>query len=129
MAQTAERPHPVRSEPSRPSGLTGLAAAAVALGVAQLSAVPFGPHADSRTAIGSAVIDLTPGPVKEWAIQLLGTSDKLFLTVVVVVVIGVIAALTSTFETRRRPVGSIAIVLAGARGRARGARRARAPAL
>jgi DMSO/TMAO reductase YedYZ molybdopterin-dependent catalytic subunit len=116
MAQTAERPHLVRSEPSRPSGLSGIAAAAVALGVAQLTAVAFGPTADSRTAIGSAVIDLTPGPVKEWAIQLLGTSDKLFLTIVVVVAIGVIAALTSTFETRRRPVGSIAIVLAGAAG-------------
>ncbi|MCW2513649.1 MAG: sulfite oxidase-like oxidoreductase [Mycobacterium sp.] len=100
----------------RPSGLTGLAAAAVALGVAQLSAVPFGPHADSRTAIGSAVIDLTPGPVKEWAIQLFGTSDKLFLTVVVLVGIGVIAALTAQYETRRRPVGSIAIVVAGVIG-------------
>jgi DMSO/TMAO reductase YedYZ molybdopterin-dependent catalytic subunit len=106
MAQTA----------TRPSGLTGLAAAAVALGVAQLSAVPFGPHADSRTAIGSTVIDLTPGPVKEWAIQLFGTSDKLFLTVVVLVGIGVIAALTSQYETRHRPVGSIAIVVAGALG-------------
>ena len=54
---------------SRPSALSGVAAAAVALGVAQLTAVAFGPGADSRTAIGSAVIDLTPGPVKELAIQ------------------------------------------------------------
>jgi hypothetical protein len=53
---------------ARPSGLIGVAAAAVALGVAQLSAAPFGPHADSRNAVGSAVIDLTPGPVKETAI-------------------------------------------------------------
>ncbi len=114
MADSATRPE-VPSD-VRPSGLTGVAAAAVALGVAQLSAVPFGPQADSRTAIGSAVIDLTPGPVKEWAIQLFGTSDKLALSILVLVVIAVIAALTAQYETRRRPVGSIAIVVAGALG-------------
>ncbi|MET0474141.1 MAG: molybdopterin-dependent oxidoreductase [Mycobacterium sp.] len=114
MADTATRQHAPGDV--RPSGLSGVAAAAVALGVAQLTAVAFGPHADSRTAIGSAVIDLTPGPVKEWAIQLFGTADKLFLTVVVLVAIGMIAALTAQFETRGRPVGSIAIVLAGVVG-------------
>lgn len=96
--------------------MNGVAAAAVALGVAQLAAVAFGPHADSRTAIGSAVIDLTPGPVKEWAIQAFGTSDKLALSIVVLVVIAVLAAITAQYETRRRPVGSIAIVIAGALG-------------
>ncbi|MDX1889009.1 molybdopterin-dependent oxidoreductase [Mycolicibacterium sp. 050158] len=101
---------------ARPSGLIGVAAAAVALGVAQLSAVPFGPHADSRNAVGSAVIDLTPGPVKETAIRLFGTSDKLALSILVLVVIGVIAALTGQRETRSRPVGSIAIVVAGILG-------------
>ena len=34
-------------------------------------------------------LDLTPGPVKEWAIRLFGTSDKLFLTVAVVVIFDV----------------------------------------
>jgi DMSO/TMAO reductase YedYZ molybdopterin-dependent catalytic subunit len=117
MAQTADHPPFVSEEaPPRPSGLVGIAAAAVALGVAQLTAVAFGPEADSRTAIGSAVIDLTPGPVKEWAIQLFGTSDKLFLTVVILVAIGVIAALTAQYETRRIPLGSIAIALAGFAG-------------
>lgn len=114
MADTATRPD--NTHTARPSGLSGVAAAAMALGVAQLTAVGFGPSADSRTAIGSAVIDLTPGPVKEWAIQLFGTSDKLFLTVVILVVIGVIAALAARFETRNRPIGSAVIVLAGALG-------------
>ena len=116
MAETAARPEDLTQSGPRPSGLSGVAAAAVALGVAQLTAVAFGPSADSRTAIGSTVIDLTPGPVKEWAIQTFGTSDKLFLTVAVLVVIAVIAACTAQFETRRRPVGSIAIVLAGLAG-------------
>jgi DMSO/TMAO reductase YedYZ molybdopterin-dependent catalytic subunit len=93
--------------------LAGIAAAAVALGVAQLVAVPFGPEADARTAVGSAVIDLTPGPVKEWAIQTFGTADKLFLTILVVGMIALIAAVTARWETRRVPVGSAAIVVAG----------------
>ncbi|OPX09696.1 molybdopterin-dependent oxidoreductase [Mycobacterium sp. AT1] len=101
---------------TRPSPWIGVAAAAVALGVAQLTAVAFGPHADSRTAVGSAVVDLTPGPVKEWAIQSFGTSDKLALSIVVLVVVAVIAAITAQYETRRRPVGSIAIAVAGVLG-------------
>ena len=98
---------------------SGIAAAAVALGVTQLLAAPFGPAADARTAVGSAVIDLTPGPVKEWAIQTFGTADKLFLAVSVVVVIAVIAALAASAEAPRRPIGSIAIALAASRVRRR----------
>src|SRR3954463_2487214 len=91
----------------------GIAAAAVALGVTQLVAVAFGPQADARTAVGSAVIDLTPGPVKEWAIKTFGTADKLFLTVLLLGVIAMVAAVTARWETRRVPVGSAAIVAAG----------------
>jgi DMSO/TMAO reductase YedYZ molybdopterin-dependent catalytic subunit len=96
--------------------LVGIAAAAVGLGVMQLVAVPFGPAADARTAVGSTIIDLTPGPVKEWAIQTFGTADKLFLTIAVVVVVAVLAAITAGWETRRRPIGSIAIALGGLAG-------------
>jgi DMSO/TMAO reductase YedYZ molybdopterin-dependent catalytic subunit len=96
--------------------MAGVAAAAVALGVTQLAAVAFGPHADARTAVGSAVINFTPGPVKEWAIQTFGTSDKLALSLLVIGVIAVIAALTASWETRRVPIGSAAIALAGAAG-------------
>lgn len=82
--------------------------------MAALLAIPLGPHADSRTAVGSVVIDLTPGPVKEWAIQTFGTNDKLFLTVAVLVVIAVIAMVTAQFEDRK--LGSIALGLAGVLG-------------
>lgn len=127
MADTAVPPEDEKAP--RPRALSGVAAAAVALGVAQLTAVAFGPSADSRTAIGSAVINLTPGPVKEWAIQTFGTADKLALTIIILVVIAVIAALTAQFETRRRPVGSLAIVLAGVAGCAAVLTRAGASAL
>lgn len=98
--------------------LAGVAAAAVALGTTQLVAAIFGPEADARTAVGSTVIDLTPGPVKEWAIQTFGMSDKLVLSVLVLAVIAVVAAVTAMWETRRVPIGSAAIVLAGVAGSA-----------
>lgn len=94
----------------------GVAAAAVAVGVAQLVAAAFGPQADVRTAVGSAVIQLTPGPVKEWAIQTFGTADKLVLSIAVLLVIAALAALAGILEGPRRPVGSAMIVAAGALG-------------
>ncbi|BBY07117.1 oxidoreductase [Mycobacterium noviomagense] len=96
--------------------IAGVAAASVSLGVAQLVGIPFGAGADARTAIGSVVVDLTPGPIKEWVIQTLGSLDKLFLAVVVLVVIATIAAIAGTLETRRRPLGSAAIAAAGILG-------------
>ncbi|BBY43448.1 molybdopterin-dependent oxidoreductase [Mycolicibacterium celeriflavum] len=94
----------------------GIAAAAVALGVTQLLAAFVGPEADARTAVGSSVIDRTPGPVKEWAIQTFGMADKLVLSMLVLAVIAVVAAAAAALETRRVPIGSIAIVAAGVLG-------------
>jgi DMSO/TMAO reductase YedYZ molybdopterin-dependent catalytic subunit len=96
--------------------MAGVAAAAVALGVTQLVSAFVGQGSDSRTAIGSAVIDLTPGPVKEWAITTFGTADKLVLTVLVLAVIAIIAAVAGSMERPRVPIGSAAIVLAGLAG-------------
>lgn len=94
----------------------GVAAAAVSVGIAQLVAAAFGPRADVRTAVGASVIDLTPGPVKEWAIQTFGTSDKLVLGVLVLAVIAVLAAVAGIVESPRRPVGSAMIAAAGIAG-------------
>ncbi|MGE2712703.1 molybdopterin-dependent oxidoreductase [Mycolicibacterium litorale] len=94
----------------------GIAAAAVALGVTELVAVPFGPEADARTAVGSAVIDATSGPVKEWAITTFGMADKLVLSLLVLAVIAVLAAVSAALQTRRFPVGSAVIVAGGVLG-------------
>jgi DMSO/TMAO reductase YedYZ molybdopterin-dependent catalytic subunit len=107
---------PVAVAPSNGRMIAGVAAAAVGLGVAELVGIPFGARADARTAIGSVVVDLTPGPVKEWAIQTLGSLDKLFVAVVVLVVIATIAAIAGTLETQRRPLGSAVIAAAGVLG-------------
>jgi len=94
----------------------GVAAAAMAVGVTQLLAALFPPAADARTAVGTAVIDLTPGPVKEWAIQTFGTADKLFLSVMVLVVIAALAAVSAIWERSRIPTGSLAILAGGVAG-------------
>jgi DMSO/TMAO reductase YedYZ molybdopterin-dependent catalytic subunit len=94
----------------------GVAAAAVALGVTQLVSAFVSPASDARTAVGSAVVNLTPGPVKEWAIQTFGTNDKTFLSVMVLVVIAVLAALAAVGESRRIPWGSLAMAAAGVAG-------------
>jgi len=94
----------------------GLAAAAVSVGVAQLFAPLFSPAADVRNAVGSAVIDMTPGPVKEWAIQAFGTADKLFLSVMVLVTIGIVAAVAALWERPGIPLGSLAIAAGCAAG-------------
>ena len=96
----------------------GVAAAAVALGVVQLTAAFFSPAADARTAVGTAVINLTPGPVKEWAILTFGTADKLFLSVAVIAVIGVLAATVAVWERSRIPWGTLAILAAAVAGSA-----------
>jgi DMSO/TMAO reductase YedYZ molybdopterin-dependent catalytic subunit len=102
--------------PSNERMIAGVAAATVSLGVAQLVGIPFGARADARAAIGSVAVDLTPGPIKEWAIQTLGPLDKLFVAVVVLVVIATIAAIAGTLETHRRPLGSAVVGGAGVLG-------------
>ena len=52
-----------------PRAMAGIAAAAVRSASPSCWRLFVGPQADSRTAVGSSVIDLTPGPVKEWAIH------------------------------------------------------------
>ncbi|MGV0836264.1 molybdopterin-dependent oxidoreductase [Mycolicibacterium thermoresistibile] len=98
--------------------LGGIAAAAVALGAAQLAAIPLGAQADARTAVGSTVIDLTPNPIRDWLLQTLGSGGKLFLSVTVLIAIAAVAAIAGSLETPRRPVGSLIFVLAGALGAA-----------
>lgn len=102
--------------PSNERMIAGVAAATVSLGVAQLVGIPFGSRADARAAVGSMAVDLTPGPIKEWAIQTLGSLDKLFVAVVVLVVIATIAAIAGTLETQRRPLGSAMVGGAGVLG-------------
>ncbi len=94
----------------------GVAGAAVAFGVTEILAALVSPAGDARTAVGTAVVNLTPGPVKEWAIQTFGIADKTFLSVLVLLVATVLAALAATRERSRIPAGSLTLLLLGVAG-------------
>ncbi|HEY2668787.1 MAG TPA: sulfite oxidase [Rugosimonospora sp.] len=77
--------------------LAGLAAAAVALGVAEVIAVVAGARSAPLVAVGGVVVDSVPKPVKNFAVATFGTHDKTALltgtTVLLVVFAAVIGAL------------------------------------
>lgn len=107
------------SQPTIPARMAaGVAAAAVALGATQLLSAFLSPASDARTAVGTAVVNLTPGPVKEWAIQTFGTADKTFLAVMVILGIGAIVAVAAIGERSRVPLGTLVLLGAGTAGAA-----------
>lgn len=72
--------------------LAGLTAGGAALAVAQVVASLVNPAAFPVVAVGAATVDLTPAPVKDWAIRSFGENDKTVLITGVLVVLAVIAA-------------------------------------
>ncbi|HPZ95077.1 MAG TPA: molybdopterin-dependent oxidoreductase [Mycobacterium sp.] len=94
----------------------GAAGAVVAFGVTQLVSALVSPASDARAAVGAAIIDLTPGSVKEWAIQTFGTADKLFLSVMVLAVVIAVAAMAATRERSRVPLGTVTLLVFGGAG-------------
>ncbi|MGX6602772.1 molybdopterin-dependent oxidoreductase [Micromonosporaceae bacterium Da 78-11] len=58
------------------AGLSGLVAAAVAVGVAEVVAVVTGPLSAPLLAVGGVVVDHVPGPVKDVGVQVFGVHDK-----------------------------------------------------
>ncbi|BFU47007.1 molybdopterin-dependent oxidoreductase [Krasilnikovia sp. MM14-A1004] len=58
------------------AGLAGVAAAAVALGVAEVVAVATGPLSAPLLAVGGVVVDTVPGPVKNAGVAVFGVHDK-----------------------------------------------------
>jgi DMSO/TMAO reductase YedYZ molybdopterin-dependent catalytic subunit len=74
--------------------LAGLLTAAVALGVAELAAALISASSAPVIAVGETAINLTPIPVKEFAITHFGSHDKeALLTGIVVVLIGFAAVI------------------------------------
>ena len=71
---------PPATAPRRPRGrwyaLGTVLSAAAGAGLGHLVAGFVSPEASPVLAVGSTVIDLTPTPVKEWAVAQFGTADK-----------------------------------------------------
>src|SRR5216683_4655312 len=83
----------------------GVLTAAVAMGVAQLVAGLAVPEASPVVAVGQGAIDLTPPPVKNFAISTFGADDKNALLIGILVVLAVFAAVTGMLAVRRLAYG------------------------
>ena len=85
--------------------VTGLIAALVALGVGQLVAGITSPQAAPVIAVGDSAIDLTPPPLKNFAISEFGSNDKTVLQAGILVLLLVFAALIGVAAMRRLAYG------------------------
>ena len=95
--------------PPHPSALAGAAAgvltAAVAMGVGQLAAGLTVAQSSPVLAVGQAAIDLTPLPVKDFAISTFGANDKTALLVGILVILAAFAAVIGILAVRRLALG------------------------
>ncbi|WP_405091015.1 molybdopterin-dependent oxidoreductase [Micromonospora sp. NBC_01392] len=82
---------------------TGLLVAAAGVAVAELLATAVRPQAAPLVAVGGAVVDGAPTPVKEGAVRTFGTYDKPLLLGGITLALALLAALTG-IAARRRPV-------------------------
>ncbi|ASU78486.1 molybdopterin-binding protein [Actinopolyspora erythraea] len=89
--------------------VTALLSVAAALTAGHLVAALTEPRASPHVAVGNAAIDLAPRPVKELAIDLFGTSDKLALLVGMGLVI-VLLATAGGLASRRTPLPGSALI-------------------
>jgi DMSO/TMAO reductase YedYZ molybdopterin-dependent catalytic subunit len=85
--------------------LAGVLTGAVALGVAELTAAITGPRGAPVIAVGETAINLTPVPVKDFAIAYFGSHDKEALISGIVVLLIAFAALIGVLAVRRMAYG------------------------
>ena len=85
--------------------VAGVLAGAVAIGAAQLTAGLTVPQSSPVLAVGQASIDLTPLPVKNFAISAFGTHDKTVLLGGILVVLALYAAVVGMLAVRRLTFG------------------------
>jgi len=85
--------------------LVGLLAAAVAIGAAQFASGLGVPQSSPVIAVGQAAIDLTPPPVKDFAISAFGAGDKTVLLGGILLVLALYAAVVGMLAVRRLAFG------------------------
>jgi DMSO/TMAO reductase YedYZ molybdopterin-dependent catalytic subunit len=96
--------------------VTGVLAAGTALGVAMLVSAFIRPQASPVIAVGGQVINLTPTPVKVFAVARFGAYDKTMLLGGMYVVIALLAMVVGVLARRKLLVGVIGIGAFGALG-------------
>ncbi|MHA6694478.1 molybdopterin-dependent oxidoreductase [Homoserinimonas sp. A520] len=95
------------------AALAGVAAVSGGLGAAELIAALAIPGASPLLAVGSFVIDLVPPWVKDLAISLFGTADKIALLLILGVLLALLAAAAGLVEQRKPPLGRWLAVMVG----------------
>ena len=94
----------------------GVVAVGTGLALGELAAGLVSPSLSPVTAVGGAVIDVVPPGVKDWAISLFGTADKIALLGGMGLVIAALAAVAGIAELRRRFAGVAIIAVFGVAG-------------
>lgn len=89
--------------------LAGVAAAAAALAAAEAVAAVTGARSAPLVAVGAVVVDTVPTPVKEFAVRVFFTHDKLALLIGTAVLLAAFAAVTGVLGARRLGYGVAAI--------------------
>ena len=88
----------------------GVLATLVGMAVGHLVAALIDPASSPVLAVGSTVIDLTPTPVKEWAVAQLGTADKPILVGSVMAGAILLAAIGGLLARRRFEAGALVLI-------------------
>lgn len=94
----------------------GALTAAVALAVGEAVAIFTGPTSAPVYAVGEAAVNLTPAPLKEWAIAHFGDDDKQILITGILLLLALIALLAGILALRRYLLGVILVGVFGAIG-------------
>jgi DMSO/TMAO reductase YedYZ molybdopterin-dependent catalytic subunit len=93
--------------------VSGALAAGLALGVSELLAGLIAAVPSLVESLGNWVIDNVPPPVKEWAISVFGTNDKLMLLIGITVVTLLVGALVGVLARKRFVVAVVVFVVFG----------------
>ncbi len=102
---------------------SGVLAAGLGVAVAELLAAATRPPAGPLVAVGGAVIDATPTPIKEFAVRELGTADKPVLLGSIALVLALFTAGVGVLARRRRRFAVIGAAVFGLAGAAAAASR------
>ncbi|GAA3267218.1 sulfite oxidase [Dactylosporangium vinaceum] len=109
------------------AALAGIAAAGVAVGVAEAVAILTGATTSPLVSVGGVVIDAVPAKVKDFAVAVFYTYDKLALSIGTLVVLTAFAAGIGVLARQRRLWGYLGIGVFGVIGIAAALSRHNAP--
>lgn len=94
----------------------GVLSAGFGVALAELLAAATRPQAGPLVAVGGAIIDATPTPIKEFAVRELGTNDKPVLLGSIALVLALFTAVVGILAVKHRAIAVIGAAIFGAAG-------------